>query len=292
MHSMTGFGQATAESSSRRIQVSLRAVNHRFLDLVVRLPEECRELEVDLQRRIGERLARGRVELTVDLSPLAGTTAPVEVRPEVARALADAARELSREGVATGELPVAALLALPGVLEVSASAGPWAEEDAERLEEAVDRALDQLVRARREEGERLAVVVRQKLDDTQALARELDRLRPAAQEALLEALQERLTELLADGLPEPERLAQEAALLVEKSNIAEELERLDVHLAHAGEILERPGAIGKRLDFLVQEMFRELNTLSAKCRNSEMTGLCVDAKVLCEELREQLRNVE
>ena len=93
-------------------------------------------------------------------------------------------------------------------------------------------------------------------------------------------------------MPEPERLAQEAALLVEKSNIAEELERLDVHLAHAGEILERPGAIGKRLDFLVQEMFRELNTLSAKCRNSEMTGLCVDAKVLCEELREQLRNVE
>ncbi len=292
MQSMTGFGQAMAESSSRRIQVTLRAVNHRFLDLVVRLPEECREREVGLQRLLGERLERGRVELTVELSPLEGRSAPVEVRREAAEALAAAAHRLSRDGVASGELAVADLMALPGVLEVGASAGPWAEEDSERLEEAVRRALDLLVDARREEGVRLAEVVRQKLELTRALVRDLERLRPEVQEKLRENLRLRLTELLGDRLPEPDRLEEEATLLVEKSNVAEELERLDVHLLRASEIADQSGAVGKRLDFLVQEIFRELNTLSAKCRSSEMTGICVSAKVLCEELREQLRNVE
>jgi uncharacterized protein (TIGR00255 family) len=150
-----------------------------------------------------------------------------------------------------------------------------------------------MLEARRSEGDRLAAIVSGKLDELEALATRLEALRPAVQEALARALHERLGAALAgsEGI-EPERMVQEVALLADRSNVAEELERLTVHLSHLREIAAQGGPIGKRLDFLVQEVFRELNTMSAKCRSSEMTRACVDAKVLCEELREQLRNVE
>ena len=292
MQSMTGFGQAATESSSRRIQATLRALNHRYLDLVVRLPEECRNCEAVLQRLISERTERGRVELSVELTPVAGNAARVELQPDVATSLVAAGEELVRRGVAAGEVRVTDLLALPGVVEVGSGRQPWASEDDERLHEAVTAALDQLVTARREEGVRLESVVVEKLDALGSLVGELERLRPAAQAALVDGLRARLGELLDGERLDSERLEQEAVLLVERANVAEELERLAVHLDHARTIVGQTGAVGKRLDFLVQEIFRELNTLSAKCRSSEMTRFCIDAKVLCEELREQLRNVE
>ena len=292
MQSMTGFGQASAESTARRIQVTLRAVNHRFLDLVMRLPEECRGDEAALQRLLGRRLARGRVELAVDLSPISGDAVRVELRAGVVASLAAAARDLSQQGVAAGDVRVADLLALPGVVEISSSTTPWSAQDGEGLHEAVDLALDQLVAARTEEGARLETVVLEKLGALESLVADLEALRPGAQRALLEGLRARLAELVDSDRLDRERLEQEALLLVERSNVAEELERLVVHLGHARTVLGSAGPVGKRLDFLVQEVFRELNTLSAKCRSTEMTRLCVDSKVLCEELREQLRNVE
>ncbi len=146
--------------------------------------------------------------------------------------------------------------------------------------------------ARRAEGTRLADVLTEKFDALGVLVARIQELRPVVQTALTGAQQERLDALLDGRDIDPQRLAIEAAVLLDKSNVSEEIERLEIHLDHLRDISREQGAVGKRLDFLVQEVFRELNTLAAKCRSSKMTQACVDAKVLCEEVREQLRNVE
>jgi uncharacterized protein (TIGR00255 family) len=293
MLSMTGFGQAVIEQGSWSLQATVRTVNHRFLDPVLRLPEVCRGGEAEVRRLVGERLGRGRVEVTVEAESLAPGPARVRLRSDVAIGLARSAATLAGDAGVDGELTLSDLLALPGVVEVRSSEAVWDEAVSRTLLRVVDAALEQLLGARREEGVRLHAIVVQKLDEIGALVAELELLRPQVQAALAETLRERLAAALVESAPlDPDRLAQEVALLADRCNVSEELERLAVHLAHLRGIAGESGPVGKRLDFLVQEVFRELNTASAKCRSSEMTRLCVDAKVLCEELREQLRNVE
>lgn len=292
MDSMTGYGQASAEGAGFRVLATLRGVNHRFLDLSLRLPEEARISEAVLQRRLGESLKRGRVELVAEIALLREPVLDLEINSPAAEALARAAEQLAEQGVASGELSMSDLLRMPDVVRVRATALGWTSEGEAVLLSAVDGALTQFLKSRAAEGRRLESVVRDKLVVLEDLAGRLETLRPEVQAAMEESFQERLSDLVGDREIDPDRVAQEVALLIDRSNVSEELERLRVHLEHLGEVLEHDGAVGKRLDFLVQEIFRELNTLSAKCRSSEMTRLCVDAKVLCEEMREQLRNVE
>jgi uncharacterized protein (TIGR00255 family) len=292
MNSMTGYGQASAEDAGWRIVVTLRGVNHRYLDVSLRLPEAARGCEADLQRQLGSRMERGRIELGAEIGTPLEPASQIEVDTAAAGALARAADELVATGVASGGLSAADLMNMPEVVRFGGSAVGWGPEAEAVLTEATAAALEQLLEARRQEGARLEAVVVEKIDDLGALVGRLEALRPEVQSALEESFRQRIGELLGDHEVDSERLAQETALLIDRSNVSEELERLRVHLEHFREVAARQGAVGKRLDFLVQEIFRELNTLSAKCRNVEMTRLAVDAKVLCEEMREQLRNVE
>jgi uncharacterized protein (TIGR00255 family) len=292
MLSMTGYGQAQAESDDFRVEVTLRSVNHRFLDLVIRLPEICRQSETSVQRVLSSRLSRGRVEMSAEAVSLHSLEPEVRVSEQAAAALSTAVARLAEQGIVAGELRPADLLRVPGVLDVRSRQDGWTSEDEDLLLQAVDVALSQLLESRREEGGRLALVVGEKLVALDGYVARLVELRPAVQEALEVAWRSRLEDALVDGEVDSERVSLELALLIDKTNISEELERLLVHLAHFREILEQESPVGKRLDFLVQEIFRELNTLSSKCRDTQMTRVCVDSKVLCEELREQLRNVE
>jgi len=292
MNSMTGYGQASAEGADFRATVTLRGVNHRFLDLSLRLPEEARGSEAMLQRQLSERIERGRVELTTEITAHREPVAEVEVNSAAAAALARAAADLATAGVASGGLSAADLLRMPEVVRVRGSSMDWGPEEVAVLSEALQGALTQLLAARGEEGSRLEAVVVDKVEALTALVGWLEDLRPEVQKELADGFRDRVEELLGDREIDPARLAQETALLIDRSNVSEELERLRVHLEHIREVIRQAGAVGKRLDFLVQEIFRELNTLSAKCRSVEMTRLAVDAKVLCEEMREQFRNVE
>ncbi|MDX1643113.1 MAG: YicC/YloC family endoribonuclease [Thermoanaerobaculia bacterium] len=292
MRSMTGFGEATGESDSRRLTVVVRGVNHRYLDVAARIPDLCRSSEAALQRLLGGRLERGRVELAVEVESLGPAGSRVELRSETARALIEALSELRSAAGIGGEVAIGDLLQVPGIVEVRALEQDWTEEDERLLLEVAAEALEQMMAARRSEGRRLAAVIDEKLEQLGSLAEALDALRPQAQQALSESFERRVDELMDDAELEAGRLEQEIALLIDRSNVSEELERLAAHLEHFGQIAEQSGAVGKRLDFVVQEIFRELNTLSAKCRSSAMSRRAVEAKVLCEELREQLRNVE
>jgi len=292
MRSMTGFGEASGENPRYGIAVSLRSVNHRFLDLQLRIGEELRGSEGALRDTIGREVARGRVEARVEVRPVAERQAAVRVNMGIIREAHAAIHHLAEAGLIERGLSAGDLLRLPEAFRVDLAEEEWSDEDEELLLTVTREALAQLVAGREKEGASLAAILEEKLRGLDEVVTRLDALRGAVREELAAALRRRLAELLG-GLPLDEaRLAQEVALLVDRSDVSEEIDRLRSHLEHFRAVTREPGAAGKRLDFLTQEVFRELNTLGAKCRNAEMTRAVLDAKVLCEQIREQVQNVE
>jgi uncharacterized protein (TIGR00255 family) len=292
MRSMTGFGQGSATGSRHQVSVALRSVNARFLDLVLRVREEHRALEAPLRAALEEELARGRVEATVEVKLLQPPALRVSVQAEVVRALAEAGRELAAQGLAHPDLSLADLLRIPEVVTLQADADEPQPEDAAVALSATRAALAQLVAAREQEGAQLRRILGERIAALRAAAEQLRARAPVARQEIHANLRRRVQDLLAGAGVDEARLAQEVALLVDKSDVLEELDRLGAHLVHFGELLDTGGALGKRLDFLSQEILRELNTLGSKCRDGEMARTVLDAKVVCEQLREQVQNVE
>jgi uncharacterized protein (TIGR00255 family) len=292
MRSMTGYGEAAAENGNYAMAVSLKSVNHRFLDLQVRMPEELRAGEAELREALAGEISRGRVEARVEARPLAERQARVELHMGVVRAAHATVKDLVDLGLVERGLGAGDLLRLPEAFRVVVEAGSWNDADQALLVSLARQALTQLVAAREREGEGLRAIFLGRVAALEALADRLDGLRGSVRDELLTALRRRLAELLAAQPIDEARLAQEAALQVDRSDVSEEIDRLRAHLAHFRSITAEPGPGGKRLDFLTQEIFRELNTLGAKCRNAEMTRAVLDAKVICEQLREQVQNVE
>ena len=291
MRSMTGFGQASGESERVRWTVTLRGVNHRFLDLALRLRDELRPHEPALRELLAGRLWRGRVEVSVEAAAIGPRAVDVVIDDEVAVAVKSACDELRGRGVIAGELEVGDLLRLPDVVRLEARHTEWTEADLEVLLATTGAALDQLIAARQVEGEKLTTGLKERLTGLGELTGELAQRTRGMSGELATSLRQRIGELVSDSVDD-DRLAQEVAYLVDRSDVAEELDRLQSHLDHFREVMEQSGSLGKRLDFLTQEVFRELNTLGAKCRDSEMTRRVLDAKVLCEQLREQVQNIE
>lgn len=292
MRSMTGFGQANGENPRHAVAVTLRAVNHRFLEVRLHLADDYRASEEPLRALLAGELERGRVEVAIDVRALTPREARVRVDREVVRAAHTAVEELYEGGLVGEKLTAGDLLRLPDALAVERDPDRWDAADRALVLEVAGAALAQLVAAREQEGAALRAVLGGRLDELAVVVERLTELREAAREDTAEALNARLDELLGGAGIDPARLAQEAALLVERSDVAEELDRLGSHCRHFGELLDRRGAVGKRLDFLAQEIARELNTVGAKCRDAAMTRAVLDGKMLCEQLREQVQNVE
>ena len=299
MRSMTGYGQGSASGERHHVSVSLRSVNGRFLDLVVRLDESYRGLEAPLRALLERQLRRGRVEVNVELRPLQALPARVTMQTGVVEALHRAWHDLAERGLVASELTLGDLLRLPEVVSIQLEADQIGDAEQTLALSAAHTALLQLVEAREQEGEQLARILGERLVELTGAASRLRARAPAVREEVRLNLERRLQELLgakpgpADARTVDEvRLAQEVALLVERGDVTEELDRLDAHLAHFGELLATDGSLGKRLDFLSQEILRELNTVGSKCRDAEMARTVLDAKVLCEQLREQVQNVE
>jgi uncharacterized protein (TIGR00255 family) len=291
---MTGFAQAMADIAERRVEVSLQAVNHRSLDLVLRLPEELRPLENELRRRVTRQVGRGRCELTVRWQPVSPRPPRIRISAEAVRAVRESARELVDHGLVEDRLTLGELLRLPQLIEIDTASDGWDESAQERLLELVDQVLVAFDGARRAEGGRLAAALERSRRELLGHAEELERRLDQIAGRIESSLRARLDELLPGGsaaVP-PERLAQEVVLLAERADVREELDRLRAHLEHYAEVAATDGPVGKRLEFLTQEIQRELNTLGAKSRDAQTTRRVIDAKVACEQLREQIQNVE
>jgi len=289
---MTGYGEASGENARHGITVSLRAVNHRFFDLQVRIGEELRGSEAALRDAIGRAVTRGRVEARVEVRPLAERQATVQVNLGVIREAHAAVHQLAEAGLVERGLAAGDLLRLPEAFRVDLADEDWTEEDEDLLLAVTRQSVAQLVAGREKEGASLAAILDEKLRGLEETVSRLDALRGPVREEIAAALRRRLAELLGGQPLDEARLAQEVALLVDRSDVSEEIDRLRSHVEHFRAVTREAGATGKRLDFLTQEIFRELNTLGAKCRNAEMTRAVLDAKVLCEQIREQVQNVE
>ena len=287
LRSMTGFGQAQRESERLRVAATVRTVNHRNLDLAIRLPDDLRPIE----RRIGEclraELRRGRVDARVEVAHLGERQVEVRLSRAAVQALQDAAAELGSEPPGLGEL-----LQLPEVIKLTVEAHSWTDDDHRLVLAAVEEARDQAAAARRREGASLAELVGGFLDELAGLLVVVEERRPEARQRLEESFRRRLDELLQGAPPSDERLAQEVALLVERTDVQEEIDRLRGHLEHGRRLLDSDKPVGRRLEFLSQELLREINTLGAKSRDLPILRTVLDAKAACDRLREQVQNIE
>ena len=296
---MTGCAQARAETADLALRVSIKSVNHRFLDLKMRLAEGLELYEPRLRHMVRERIHRGHVELQVSAEPR--TAATIQVNQELVKAYMRAAEALRQETRAAADVDVVALLRLPGVISGLGIAEPQSEESKEKLgralEDCLGEALSKLDEMRRSEGSHLIAELNKRLTKIEEEADEVRVLAETLRPAFARRLQARLAELLNGVSLEPARLAQEAALLAERSDISEELERLRSHVAQFAGLLRGAGEMGKKLDFLLQEMNREANTLLSKTPGVDsealaITGLALEIKSDIEKLREQVQNIE
>jgi len=297
--SMTGYAQSRLEKNGWAVRVSVKSVNHRFLDLKLRLPEGFDLYDIRLRQAVREHIHRGHLEIHVNADRGANST--LELNKEVAHAYLSAAVALKKETLEAARLDVVALLRLPGVIAGLSGVLPDSEEEQEELGVALDaclrEALGKLDDMRRAEGQHLVAELRERLARTSSLVEEVRKLAQTLRPAFARRLETRLKELLGGTAVDPARIAQEAALLAERSDISEELDRLRSHFQQFTKLLDSAGELGKKLDFLLQEMHREANTLLSKTPGAEsealaITGLALEIKAEIEKLREQVQNIE
>ena len=293
IRSMTGYAQIRGSAAGEaNFTISVKSVNHRFLDLHLRLPSEADALEMKLRRLLKEKLARGHVEVTLALDQ-AGEQS-LEINHQLVSGYVRAFRQAAQEFGIAGEPDLNAVFRIPGVLAGSASGLNGALESA--VVAKVEEAIERLNHMREEEGRSIERELRQRMAALRAAVAEVEKLRAAVLRANLERIQARIRELLS-GNVDQDRLLQEAALSADRSDIQEELARMNAHIDHFLGLLEAGGEVGKKLDFLLQEMNRETNTLLSKTSGLagealRITELGLQLKSEVEKLREQVQNLE
>ena len=285
--SMTGFAAVAVELPGISLAVELRSVNHRYLDLTLKLPDELRAAESSLREVLAAAVKRGKVECRIALNRTAQGTAALAVDPARIGQLAAAASQVTRAVPDAVPLSVNEILRWPGVLAEPTVAPA---ELAQRAREVVDLALAELAAARHREGAKTAAVLEACCAGIEAQVTRVAPRIPAVHAAYNEKLASRLREAGLD--PNEDRLKQELALFATKVDVAEELARLTTHVAEVRRILRQGGSAGKRLDFLAQELHREANTLGSKSVDAEVSQAALELKVLIEQMREQVQNLE
>ena len=285
--SMTGFAAAALETPQGSLAVELKTVNHRYLEFQTRVPEEIRPLEPAMREAVAARLTRGKVDCRVTFTPATAAERSLVPDDVALSALGDASRRVLERFPQARPLSVAEVLHWPGVLAEATLSPDRVREDLMRI---LDRALAELDQTRRREGTKLEEVLRERLARMSELVTEARPLVPGAVKAYQEKLAAKIAEAAAS--PSDERVHQEIVLYAARIDVDEEIARLKTHVTEFLRVMDRGGACGKRLDFLCQELNREANTLGSKSVASEMTRISVELKVLIEQMREQVQNIE
>jgi len=287
IQSMTGYAAAAADSPRGTLSLELRSVNARFLDLQFRVAEELRSLEPRLRELILARVARGKVDCRLFLNDKDIPQRPQRLNAEAIARLRSLAAEAQKSFPDAAPLRVADVLRWPGVVAEGEADEETLRAIAERLCQA---ALEQLVAARAREGAKLAASIGERIA---AMRRRIEEVAPLVPQSLA-AYQARLAERLREalGTADDDRVRAELAVFAAKVDVDEELERLRAHLAEAERTLKQGGAVGKRLDFIAQELNREANTLASKAASQPLSDCALELKVLVEQVREQVQNIE
>ncbi|AHI29038.1 YicC/YloC family endoribonuclease [Marinobacter similis] len=287
IRSMTAFARKDVQGDWGTLTCEIRTVNHRYLEPSFRLPEAFRELENPFREELRKQLKRGKVDVSMRLQSADKASQSFEINDDMAKAVNEAANHVNRILDNPAHISALDILRWPGVLSVTEQDYGPARDAAKALFEDTVR---ELVSVREREGERLRPLFDERLTTMTRLVTEVRELMPDLLAAQEENLRSRFEK--AGVELEPERVAQEMVMLAQKSDVAEELDRLDAHIGEVTDTLKGDDAIGRRLDFLMQELNREANTLSSKSIDARVTRSAVDLKVLIEQMREQVQNLE
>ena len=309
LKSMTGYGRAQEQADGRDILVEIRSVNSRYLEPSVRISRNYTYLEEELKTLLKTRIARGKAEITVSVTPLEGKKADIRVNDEIVRGYLDAIRAYNEtsgdeyyldpdgcfygdaEGLMTDKMRWATIIHLPDVFRVEKP-----QEDEEALRCAVlyvtEKALSAFIAMRTTEGARLREDILARLSTIEEGVKVVETEAPRLTEKYRERLYQRISELLGSTAIDEQRILTEAAIFAEKTAVDEETVRLHSHIAQMRTMLNAEESVGRKLDFLVQEMNREVNTIGSKVQDVAITALVVDMKSEIEKIREQIQNVE
>jgi uncharacterized protein (TIGR00255 family) len=293
IRSMTGYGAAAAETEVVKAAVTVRSVNHRFLDVSVHVSRRLQAMEGDIKRAVQERVARGRVDVAVQatLKAEADEVLLSASKPKIA-ALVDTLRQIQKDHALAGDVTVSDVARFPGALEILEPPQGIADEGRQEILSLVARALEGLEAMRRTEGAHLQSDLEAALAGVTGAASTIEKVSDEGRAARREALLEKVRSLREDAGLDEGRLYQEVVRLVDRHDVAEELQRLRSHVAQARDALVKGEPAGKRLDFLAQEMAREANTIGSKAATASVVQEVVALKSAIERLREQVQNVE
>ena len=289
MNSMTGYGKGVAESAGRKVGVEIKSVNHRFLDMNIKLPRTLGFAEDIIRSEVKGAVTRGHLDIYVNYERESG--GKISMDEQLARDYCTMAAKAAMKFSIANDLSVSTLFRMPEVVVVKEE-----DEDEEAVgklvEQAVREALNGLSVMRAKEGEMLMRDFSEKLANISAFVDEVEKIAPVTVEEHKNRMRERITEMLGDVAFDEARLMNEAAFFADKVAVDEEIARLRSHIAHFKDICAAGGALGKKLDFIVQEMNRETNTIGSKCSDSKIAQCVISAKCEIEKVREQVQNVE
>ena len=288
--SMTGYGKSNMSKNSREYQVEIKSVNHRYLDVSVKMPRSLSYLEEEIKKAVSAKLTRGKVDVFITFNNNSLEGRDIKINTEIARMYIKELRGLAESEGIVADIPVTEISKLPDVLMIQNN------QDDEILKnellEVTNEAIENLVITRKTEGEKIAQDLLARIQDIEEKVKKISSLSTGLIDEYVVKLNTRIKELLQDQEIDEARLAQEVVIYADKCSIEEEVTRLNSHIYQFRELLNSNEAVGKKLDFMIQEMNRETNTIGSKANNLEITNEVINMKTQLENIREQVQNIE
>ena len=288
--SMTGFGKNSLLINDRNYQVEMRSVNHRYLDVSTKMPRQLTYLEEDVKKVISSKIKRGKVDVVITFENNSKEGRNIQINTEIAKMYIDELRKLAQEGNVLSDIQVTEITKLPDVLNISIDQDD--ETIKQELLDSVKIALDNLLSMKETEGNKIAEDLTNRIDYIEEKILKISKLSTGLIEEYVVKLEERIKEILKTDIIDKSRIAQEVVIYADKTSIEEEITRLKSHINQFRQLLREEGAVGKKIDFLIQEMNRETNTIGSKANDLEIVNGVIDVKTELENIREQIQNIE
>lgn len=290
MKSMTGFGRASLESNGKNYIIEIKTVNNKYSDITVKSPKRLSFMEDKIRKQIANRITRGKVEVSVSFFDFSNKSKNVVLNKEIAKEYIKQLREIADENNLSENISVVEIAKLPDILNSIDSDND--EEITSEALQCLNMALDSLIEMRKTEGENIKQDLLIRIERVQNLVDKIAENSKGIVEEYVSKLEKRVKEILKTDVVDENRIAQEAVIYADKTSIEEELTRLNSHIVQFKELVNSDGPVGKKLDFMIQEMNRETNTIGSKAGSGEITKAVIDLKVELEDIREQIQNIE
>lgn len=290
MKSMTGFGRASLESNGKNYIIEIKTVNNKYSDITVKSPKRLSFMEDKIRKQIANRITRGKVEVSVSFFDFSNKSKNVVLNKEIAKEYIKQLREIADENNLSENISVVEIAKLPDILNSIDSDND--EEITSEALQCLNMALDSLIEMRKTEGENIKQDLLARIERVQNLVDKIAENSKGVVEEYVSKLEKRVKEILKTDVVDENRIAQEAVIYADKTSIEEELTRLNSHIVQFKELVNSDGPVGKKLDFMIQEMNRETNTIGSKAGSGEITKAVIDLKVELEDIREQIQNIE